>query len=257
MTPRSGDALAPAAMSRPDVHRSRPRRGRILSRLGAVPTDRMHLILMLVLTFGTGVVDAVGYLGLDRVFTGNMTGNVVILGMALVGADGLPILGPALALVGFMAGAALAGRVLKRAGTAWTGLTTLLFLLGAIVMLALAVTLFVVGDDPAQGFEITITTLLGIAMGVQAATARVIAVKDVTTVVVTSTITGLAADSVLGSGRGGASGRRAAAVLLILAGAAAGAALLHWHLGAGLALAGVVVLLVTLVGALHARVATR
>ena len=37
------------------------------------------LPLMLALTFSTGIVDAVGYLGLDRVFTGNMTGNVVIL----------------------------------------------------------------------------------------------------------------------------------------------------------------------------------
>ena len=43
---------------------------------------RVHLVLMLALTFATGVIDAVGYLGLDRVFTGNMTGNVVILGMA-------------------------------------------------------------------------------------------------------------------------------------------------------------------------------
>ena len=50
----------------------------------------MHLVLMLTLTFGTGIVDAVGYLGLDRVFTGNMTGNVVILGMALVGAREAP-----------------------------------------------------------------------------------------------------------------------------------------------------------------------
>jgi uncharacterized membrane protein YoaK (UPF0700 family) len=40
----------------------------------------MHLVLMMVLTFTTGIIDAVGYLGLDRVFTANMTGNVVILG---------------------------------------------------------------------------------------------------------------------------------------------------------------------------------
>ncbi|WP_246119651.1 DUF1275 family protein, partial [Aeromicrobium flavum] len=69
-----------------------------------LPTDRQHLVLMLALTFSTGIVDAVGYLGLDRVFTGNMTGNVVILGMAVVGAEDLPVLGPVLALVGFMAG---------------------------------------------------------------------------------------------------------------------------------------------------------
>jgi uncharacterized membrane protein YoaK (UPF0700 family) len=80
-----------------------------------------------------------------------------------------------------------------------------------------------------------VTTLLGAVMGVQAATARHLAVKDVTTVVVTSTITGLAADSVLGSGKRDGGGRRVVAVLMILAGAAVGAALLQWHIGVGLA----------------------
>jgi uncharacterized membrane protein YoaK (UPF0700 family) len=225
----------------------------VTERLKAVPAERMHLWLMLALTFGTGIVDAVGYLGLDRVFTGNMTGNVVILGMALVGADDLPVLGPVLALVGFMAGAALGGRVLRTAPDGWSRRTTWLFGSVGVVVVALAVVLFVVEDDLAEPLALTITTLLGAAMGVQAAAARFIAVKDVTTVVVTSTITGLAADSVLGSGKGGGSGRRAAAVVLILAGAAAGAALLRWHLGAGLVLAGAIVLVATVVGALHAR----
>lgn len=220
-------------------------------RLRAVHPDRMHLVLMLALTFGTGVIDAVGYLGLDRVFTGNMTGNVVILGMALVGGDGLPVLGPLLALGGFMAGAALGGRVLRGAAHAWTGRTTgLLGLVGALVLVLAAV---LAGPDPSRPVLLTVTALLGAAMGTQAATARFIAVKDVTTVVVTSTITGLAADSVLGGGQGGGTARRAAAVLVIVAGAAAGAALLHWHLWAGLVVEGVLVLLVVLAGALHAR----
>lgn len=208
---------------------------------------------MLALTFSTGVIDAVGYLGLDRVFTGNMTGNVVILGMGIVGAEDLPVLGPLLALLGFMAGAALGGRVLRLAGPGWTHRTTVLFGLVSAVMLVVSALLFVL-DDFSEPVGLTITTALGAAMGVQAATARFIAVKDVTTVVVTSTLTGLAADSVLGSGQGrGHSLRRASAVLLILAGAAAGAALLKWELGAGLALSAVITLAVTVVGAVHAH----
>ena len=97
----------------------------------------------------------------------------------------------------------------------------------ALLSLGLAITLLAVGKDPETGIALTVTTLLGAAMGLQAATARVIAVKDVTTVVVTSTITGLAADSVLGSGKGGGSGRRAFAVILIVLGAMAGALLLR------------------------------
>ncbi len=212
-----------------------------------LPADQQHLVLMLALTFSTGVIDAVGYLGLDRVFTGNMTGNVVILGMALVGADDLPVLGPVLALVGFMAGAALGGRVLRRATPGWSHRTTTLIGVVGVVMLALGVAL-VVEEDLTHGVQLTITTLLGAAMGLQAATARFIAVKDVTTVVVTSTLTGLAADSVLGSGKGGGSARRATAVVLILAGAAAGALLLKWHLGTGLLVAAAITLLVAALG---------
>ncbi len=120
-------------------------------------------------------------------------------------------------------------------------------------MLVTAVVLFAIEDDFGRPVGVSITTVLGAAMGIQAATARFIAVKDVTTVVVTSTITGLAADSVLGSGKGGGSARRASAVILILAGAFAGAALLKWHLGSGLLLAGAITAVVTLLGATHAR----
>jgi Protein of unknown function (DUF1275) len=47
---------------------------------------------LIVLTFTTGLVDAVSYLGLGHVFTANMTGNVVLLGFGLAGGTGLPVL---------------------------------------------------------------------------------------------------------------------------------------------------------------------
>ncbi|MBO0843040.1 MAG: DUF1275 domain-containing protein [Nocardioides sp.] len=229
-------------------------------RLRSVPAATMHLWLMLVLTFTTGMNDAVGYLGLDKVFTGNMTGNVVVLGMALTGGTQLPVLGPALALVGFMAGAAFGGRVLKGDKRAWGRRTTVLFSLVAAVMLALSVVLFVFGDAPVHAVKVTVTTLAAVAMGTQAAAARHIGVKDVTTVVVTSTLTGLAADSWFGTGkaswRGGGTARRALAVALILLGALVGAFLLKWHLAGGLLVAGVVILAATVVGAWHARVSS-
>lgn len=222
-----------------------------VTRLRAVPAARLHLWLMLVLTFTTGINDAVGYLGLDKVFTGNMTGNVVILGMALVGGTGLPMLGPALALVGFMAGAAAGGRALRGVEGAWPSRVTVLLGCVAALMFALSAVLFAVGEDPAHGLMVTVTTGAAVAMGLQAATARHVAVKDITTVVVTSTITGLAADSFLGGGTGVRARRRFAAITLILLGAAAGALLLQVHLGAGLLLAGVVIAAVTAVGAAH------
>ena len=224
--------------------------------LARVEDDRVQLLLMLALTFGTGVVDAVGYLGLDRVFTGNMTGNVVLLGLALVGGDDLPLLGPVVALGGFVLGAALGGRALRRTAHAWTGRTTLLLAVVGLLVLALAVVLLVI-RDPAGPLLLTVTGVLGGAMGLQAATARAVAVTDVTTVVVTSTLTGLASDSALGSRRGGGTGRRLAAVVLLTLGALGGAAMLRWDLGLGLALGLLVeaalVLAVALVAALHVR----
>jgi uncharacterized membrane protein YoaK (UPF0700 family) len=221
---------------------------------------KWHLGLMLVLTFSTGIVDAVGYLGLDRVFTANMTGNVVILGMALTGAEDLPILGPVLALLGFLAGAAVVGRVLRRAATGWTTASTVVFAVVGVVLAALAAVTSTLSGVPvetgttAPPTALAVTTVLGLVMGGQAAAARRLAVKDVTTVVVTSTLTGLAADSRLAGGDGEGWCRRLGAVLLILAGAAVGAALLRWHIGAGLGLAGVITVVAAVLGHLRARV---
>lgn len=225
----------------------------MMKRIGGFPRDGFHLGLMLALTFSTGVIDAVGYLGLDRVFTANMTGNVVILGMALVGGTGLPVLGPLLALGGFMAGAVLGGRVLKSAAPGWTTRITIMLGIVTAMILSVAALLLSIEEDLTHPIAVTITTTLGAAMGLQAATARFIAVKDVTTVVITSTITALAADSAFGSGKGGGTARRTSAVVLMLAGAFAGGALLKWHLGGGLLLAGGITLAVTVLGTLHAR----
>nr|WP_243738351.1 YoaK family protein [Cellulomonas shaoxiangyii] len=222
-------------------------------------TSRLHLVLMLALTFTTGIIDAVGYLGLDRVFTANMTGNVVILGMALAGAQDLPVAGPVLALVGFMAGAAVGGRLLRRAAPGWSGRTTATF--GATGVMAVLLGVGSLVEHPVEGtvWALTVTTALAVAMGLQAASARRLAVKDVTTVVVTSTLTGLAADSRLAGGTGDSWARRALAVALILVGAGVGALLLQLGdegVGIGMLVAGALALAVTLIGHRHGTPST-
>lgn len=210
--------------------------------------DRLHLVLMLTLTFSTGIADAVGYLGLDRVFTGNMTGNVVILGMALAGGDDLPVVGPLLALGTFMAGAALAGVVLRPVEVGWTPRTTALIAAVGLLLAAITVLLVAVGADLPHAAQLTVTGMLALAMGMQAATARHLSVKDVTTVVVTSTITGLAADSRLAGGSGKHAGRRLTAIALICAGAGVGALLLQAQLAWGVGVSAVLTLLVAALG---------
>lgn len=220
--------------------------------LRPLDAEGVHLRLMLVLTFTTGIIDAVGYLGLDRVFTGNMTGNVVILGMAAVGADDLPVLGPSLALVGFLAGAAAGGRALRTASSRWHRRTTACLAVSAAGTLALGLVV-AVADDLSQPAVVTVTTLLGAAMGLQASAARQVAVADVTTVVVTSTLTALASQSRIAGGSGERSGRRALAAVAILLGAALGAALLKIGVAAGLLVAGALMAAVAIAGAIHER----
>lgn len=224
--------------------------GCMLRRLHAVPAPKLHLWLMLVLTFTTGINDAVGYLGFDKVFTGNMTGNVVVLGMALAGGGGLPVLGPALALAGFMAGAAFAGRLLRRAEASWGPQTTILLAASALTMLLLALP---AGSATTLGHMAMVTTVAAVVMGSQAATARHVGVRDVTTVVVTSTITSLAADSWFGTGTRDGGPRRVTTVALILSGAACGALVLRVDAAAGFLLAGAAIAGTAVVGALHAH----
>ena len=67
--------------------------------------------------------------------------------------------------------------------------------------------------------------VLAIAMGIQNAGVRKLAVPDLTTTVLTMTITGIAADSSLAGGPGSGSGRRLTAIGAMLVGAVIGAAL--------------------------------
>ena len=214
--------------------------------------DRSAVLMMQMLTFTTGIVDAVGYLGLDRVFTGNMTGNVVILGMALSGADRLPVLGPSIALLAFMFGAALGGRRTKSAPSGWSRATAEPIVAAFAILLGLGVFL-AFDDSPARPLALTLTGLLGAAMGLQASIARHVAVTDVTTVVVTSTLTAFASESRLGNARGNRQPRRAVAVVLILAGAAIGAALMRVSLGLCLVVAAVLMLGVLILGTFAAQ----
>ncbi|HEY5853727.1 MAG TPA: YoaK family protein [Aldersonia sp.] len=215
----------------------------------------LALAATIALTFVTGVVDAVGFLGLDRVFTGNMTGNIVILGMGVAGADELPVLGPAIALAAFTFGAFAAGMYLRTKPSApgWHDRITILLLVGAAVLAGLTVTAVVVGETPSAAVQVMMAAATAAVMGEQALVARALAVKDMTTVVVTSTLTSLAGETWVAGGRGTVFNRRAGAIMTIFLGAIVGALLLRVHLAVPFALATAATLLVVILGHLRLR----
>jgi len=69
--------------------------------------------------------------------------------------------------------------------------------------------------------------ILGVAMGLQNATARGLGVPDLTTTVLTMTLTGMGADSRIAGGRDGRIGRRLLSVLAMFAGGLAGVLLIE------------------------------
>lgn len=192
--------------------------------------------LLLTLTAVTGVVDAVSYLRLGHSFVANMTGNVVFLGFGLVGAADVSAPAALVALLAFLLGALAGGRLgLRRGGHRGRHLAiaTTAGLAGLVVALVLAAAW---SDGPAARY--VLIAVLAATMGLQNATARALALPDLTTTVLTLTLTGLAADSPWGAGKPGKPLRRVASVLAMLAGALAGAALvLHAGVPAALALA--------------------
>ncbi|MER6495433.1 YoaK family protein [Streptomyces griseorubiginosus] len=188
--------------------------------------------VLLGLTVVSGLIDAVSYLGLEHVFTANMTGNVVVLGFAAAGAPGFSVAHTLTSLGSFVVGAMAGGRVAVRLGSGsrrtWARLTLAAeaVLLGVSAVVAYA----------APGATATAYTLIAVtafAMGLRNATVRRLGIPDLTTTVLTMTLTGLAADSRAGGGPGTRSPRRTASVVAMVVGAGAGAWLVLHH---GLAL---------------------
>ncbi|MEU0434041.1 YoaK family protein [Streptomyces sp. NPDC006290] len=179
----------------------------------------------------SGLIDAISYLGLGHVFTANMTGNVVIIGFAAAGVPGFSVLGSLVSLAAFLVGAVAAGRLetvmRHRPSSHWLRLTLVL----EMVLLATATAVAFAASHAVHAVHALIA-LTALAMGLRNGTVRKLAVPDVTTTVLTLTLTGLASDSTLAGGTNPRSGRRLLSVLAMLTGAFGGALLVQ-HTGLG------------------------
>ncbi|HVX23228.1 MAG TPA: YoaK family protein [Acidimicrobiales bacterium] len=196
---------------------------------GPATARRLALAGLFLLAATTGLVDATAYLGLGRVFTANMTGNVLLLGFSTTTRPGgeldtAVLYGSLAALLAFVAGAlvgALAAgrrdadpRVARGFGLEWA-------------LLAAASGLLFYGGATSGVVRYLVLVLLGLSMGVQNAAVRRMGVPDVNTTVLTTALAGLASDVVAVAGRPARAGRRVATVVFLFLGAAAGAALEH------------------------------
>jgi uncharacterized membrane protein YoaK (UPF0700 family) len=196
----------------------------------ALTADSILPYALLGMTAVTGLVDAVSFLSLGHVFTANMTGNIVLLAFASVGVPQVSLARSIAALLGFIAGATLGGRIMA-------GTNTMVQLRAASSVVALEIVFLVGATLAAVGYSdvssphflqlYAMIAFTAIAMGIRNAAVRKLAVPDLTTTVLTLTITGLAADSSLAHGNNPRLQRRIAAVVAMFAGAALGSIILR------------------------------
>jgi uncharacterized membrane protein YoaK (UPF0700 family) len=194
--------------------------------------------MLLGLTVVTGIVDSVSFLALGHVFTANMTGNVVFLAFAVVGTPGLSIPRSTAALFAFILGAVLGGRIAFRSerGSQLHWSNVLFIIESALLLAATVACLGYRSLELNHSIRIyAIIVLTALAMGIRNAAVRKLAVPDMTTTVLTLTITGLAADSSLAGGENPRWKRRISSVVAMFMGAAVGALILRHSLAAALA----------------------
>jgi uncharacterized membrane protein YoaK (UPF0700 family) len=181
--------------------------------------------LLLALTVVTGLVDAFSYLSLGHVFVANMTGNVVFVAFALAGAGGFSLEASLAALVAFSAGALIGGRLSAVVGRDRGRLLAVVSAVEALLVASSAIVVSAVHNPGVGTARYVLIILLSLSMGAQNAMARHLAVPDLTTSVLTLTITGISADSRAAGGEGSRVGRRLVSALSMFVGALVGALL--------------------------------
>lgn len=201
---------------------------------------------LLVLTFVTGIVDAVSFLALEQVFAAMQTGNVIFLGFGIGGADGLPVLAPLIGLASFFAGSAAAAFVAAEATPQEHGLRRAMVV--EVALLAGAA-VFAAATDPSpeQLSAYTLVAALSFAMGLRNTMVKRAGGANLATTVLNLTLTPVA--TLPGSGIASSDDltQRAAGLLVLLAGAAAGALLLEASLALALAAAAALTLVAALI----------
>ncbi len=184
-------------------------------------------VVLIMLAFASGLIDAASYLGLGHVFTANMTGNILLLGLATAGASGFSTSACLVSVGAFLVGAGVAGwldrelRASRRRFIAEIGSDQ--------DPLAATVAFTVVVKPASPGADVTIG-LLAFAMGARNDTIGRLSVQtNLTTTTLTAALTGLASDFALGGGSIVLASRRLTSLFSLLAGALLGATLYLHH----------------------------
>ncbi|KUH65344.1 hypothetical protein AU184_22065 [Mycolicibacterium novocastrense] len=206
-------------------------------------SQRLTIACLLLLTFATGLVDAVSVLKLGHVFVANMTGNVIFLGFWLVPHSGVDVTAALVAFAGFVAGAVVSGRLTRHLGTdvrRWLAIT-MTFEVALLAVLSVLAGIGVL--DYEDNTKLLLIAGLAAAFGVQNSSAQQFGIQELSTTVLTTTIVRIGFDSRLAGGTGEREKLRYSVVLTMCAGAVVGATMTRFTVAPIIGLAAALVAL--------------
>ncbi|MFB1296431.1 YoaK family protein [Mycobacterium sp. pW049] len=204
-------------------------------------SQRQTETALLLLTFTTGLIDAVSVLVLGHVFVANMTGNVVFLGFWFASHTVVDLTAAVVAFTCFLSGTILGGRLVRHlSGDVRVWIATALGV-EAVLLVVLAILsgtgVLHYHDDT----KLVLIAGLATAFGIQHSTARQFGIQELTTTVLTSTIVGIGVDSKLAGGTGARQPLRIAVVATMGFGALVGATLTRFTVAPIIGMAAAVV----------------
>ena len=203
-------------------------------------SERLTITALLLLTFASGIVDAISLLVLGHLFVANMTGNVIFLGFWFVPRAGVDLTAAFVAVSGFLVGAIIGGRLARHLGEVRGWITAALaFEIVLLMFLALLAGTGVLGYH--DNTKLILIAGLALTFGVQNGTARRFGVQELSTTVLTTTMVAIGFDSRLAGGAGARASLRYSVILAMCGGAVVGATLSRVMVAPIIALAAVVV----------------
>ncbi|KAF1680061.1 MULTISPECIES: YoaK family protein [Bacillus] len=152
-------------------------------------TYRNSLLILLCLT--AGIVDVIGYLSLGHVFTANMTGNIVLLGLGIGKSLEATVFHSLIALIGFISGVMISTLIVGKAeNTLWPPAVTKALAVEAFILFVFSCLSFYSAFVPVY----ILIILLSISMGMQTMAAKKLGVAGITSIVLTGTLASLLED---------------------------------------------------------------
>jgi uncharacterized membrane protein YoaK (UPF0700 family) len=152
------------------------------------------------LTVSSGAIDSISFLGLGKVFTAFMTGNVAFLGMGIAGNPAPRIVSVLASMAGFAVGIYFATRITssgeQKSGVGWSPRTTITLGVSLLAHLCFTAIWFAHGGRPGASLFPILLAVWALAMGLQSGAIKKLHVEGIFTTAATGTFMVLAGDLV-------------------------------------------------------------